>query len=37
MFTQIIWLLSWPVLIALSFFAIRKVLDKMEKSEDYHE
>lgn len=34
MITQIIWLLSWPVLIALSYFAVRKVLEKVEKPDD---
>lgn len=34
MITQILWLLSWPLLIAVSFFAISKVLRKIEKKED---
>jgi hypothetical protein len=34
MITQIIWLFSWPVLIALSYYVIRKVLEKVEKNDD---
>jgi len=32
MITQIIWLLTWPVLIAVSFFAISWMLKKFEKN-----
>ena len=31
MITQIIWLLSWPLLIALSYIAIKKALKGFEK------
>jgi hypothetical protein len=31
MITQIIWLLSWPLLIAVSYFAIQRAVKKYEK------
>ncbi len=31
MITQIFWLLSWPVLIAVSYFAIKRAAKKFEK------
>lgn len=31
MATQIIWLFSWPLLIAVSFFAVSWMLKKFEK------
>ncbi len=31
MITQIIWLLSWPLLIIASYFAIEKILKKLEE------
>jgi hypothetical protein len=34
MITQILWLLTWPLLIAVSFFVISLVLKKVEKKED---
>lgn len=32
MFTQILWLLSWPLLIAVSFYAIKWMLKKFERN-----
>lgn len=32
MITQILWLLSWPLLIAVSFFTIRWMLKKFDKN-----
>lgn len=32
MITQILWLLSWPLLIAVSFFAILWMLKKFDKN-----
>lgn len=34
MITQIFWLLSWPVLIAISYLAVKKVLGKLEQADD---
>ncbi len=31
MITQILWLLSWPLLIAVCYYAIKKVVGKFEK------
>jgi hypothetical protein len=31
MITQILWLLSWPLLIALCYYAIKKAVEKFEK------
>jgi hypothetical protein len=32
MITQIIWLLTWPLLIAVSFFAIKWMLKRFENT-----
>jgi len=32
MITQIIWLLTWPLLIAVSFFAVKWMLRRFEKN-----
>ena len=32
MITQIIWLLTWPILIAVSFLAVGWMLNRFEKS-----
>jgi hypothetical protein len=32
MLTQIIWLFTWPVLIAVSFYAIKLMLKRFEKN-----
>jgi len=32
MITQIIWLLTWPLLIAVSYFAVKSMLRKFEKN-----
>jgi len=34
MITQIIWLLTWPLLIAVSFFAIKSALKKFDQNEE---
>gem|GEM_PF-1750272 len=31
MITQIIWLLSWPLLIAASYFAVQKMVKRFEE------
>ena len=33
MTTQIIWLLTWPMLITISYFAIKLMLKKLEKNQ----
>jgi len=32
MITQIIWLLTWPILIAISFYAIRRMLKRFDRN-----
>ncbi len=32
MITQIIWLLTWPILIAVSFYAVNLMLKKFDKN-----
>jgi hypothetical protein len=32
MITQILWLLSWPALIAISFYAVKWSLKKIEQN-----
>ncbi len=32
MITQIIWLITWPLLIAVSWFAVRWMLKKFERN-----
>jgi hypothetical protein len=34
MITQIIWLLTWPLLIGVSYYAIKWMLKKFEKNLD---
>lgn len=34
MITQIVWLITWPILIAVSFYAIKWMLKQFERNTD---